>query len=323
MADAYTGVGASNFDQTAFDLAAWYALRPELYFDSVADVRSTSQSFQGAAVTFTIQSDLSAATTTLNESTDVDATVMADTSVTLTLAEYGAATITTAKLRGSSYVPFDPIQANIVGFWAGLSFDTLARDVLKAGSNVRYGGASAPAGRTTMLPTDVFRAVDIGKAVAALRRGFVQPIGGLYNAYIHPDCAYDLRNDTGGSGWFPPHAYQDGTNIWLGEVGTFGGARFIEAPRAPIFADAGSSTTNTDIYGTLFCGQQALAKGYSSADGNGPMPSVVAGAITDKLRRNVPLGWYWFGTFGIFRQTALQRTETASSIGNNSAIGTN
>ena len=46
-------------------------------------MQSTNQSFNGAAVKFTIVSDLAVATTTLNESTDVSAVAMADSQVTL------------------------------------------------------------------------------------------------------------------------------------------------------------------------------------------------------------------------------------------------
>jgi len=35
------------------------------------------------------------------------------------------------------------------------------------------------------------------------------------------------------------------------------------------------------------------------------------------------MGWYWLGQYGIFRQAAIRRTESASSIGNNNAPGSN
>jgi hypothetical protein len=97
----------------------------------------------------------------------------------------------------------------------------------------------------------------------------------------------------------------------------------VETPRAPIFADAGSSTTFTDVYRTLFLGRQALAKAYSYVDGNGAFPMVVPGPITDSLRRLVPIGWYWLGVYGIFRQASLYGVESASSIGKNGASGSN
>ncbi len=281
------------------------------------------QSFNGAAVIFTIQSDLSAATTALSESTDVSAVAMADTQVTLTLAEYGNAVITTALLRGTTFIPFDPVVANVVGFNAGISLDSLAVNVLKAGSNVFYPGASGGTARNTILPSDTFKATAVRNAVAQLRRAFVQPINGYYVAFIHPDVSYDLRGETGTNTWTDPHAYSDPADIWNGEIGVFNGVRFIETPRAPLFADAGSSTTNTDVYATLFVGQEALAKAHSMSDGNGPLPTIVPGPVTDHLRRFVPMGWYWLGQYAIFRQACVRRAETASSIGSNTNVGSN
>jgi N4-gp56 family major capsid protein len=317
MPDTFTGVGASFYDQTAFDLRAWYSLRQELYFDAVATVRAANQSFPGAAVTFNMNTDLAVATTALSESVDVSAVAMADTQITLTLVEQGNAVITTAKLRGSSFIPFDPIVMNTVGYNAGLSVDTLAANALMGGTNVDYSGDATA--RNTIDPVDILAGNDCRRATAKLRSGLAKPINGYYMAFIHPDVSYDLRGSNGGANWRDPHTYSDPADIWNGEVGVFEGARFIEAARDPLkLADAGSSTTLTDVYGTLFIGQEALAKGYSSTDGNGPTPQIVAGAVTDKLRRLVPMGWYWYGVFGIFRQAALRRVESASTIGANS-----
>ncbi len=304
-----------TYDKTAFDLQAWYSLRPQLYFDQVADVKATRQSFPGTAVVFNITADFSAATSTLNESTDVDAVAMSDGEVTLTLLEKGGAAITTAKLRGTSYIPFDPIAANLVGYWAGLSMDTLAREVLGAGSNVRFAGQAV--GRTTVIPTDKLVAANVRRALAELRGANVMDFGGYYAAFVHPDVSYDLRGETGAAAWRDPHTYSQPAEIWNGEIGAFEGFRFMETSRGQIVSDAGSSTTLTDVYLNLFMGRQALAVAHSSTDGNGRYPRVRPGPVTDKLWRNVPLGWYWLGVHGRFREAALRRVESASTIGSN------
>lgn len=320
MADAYTGAGAVLVDQTAYDLAVYHGLRAMLYYDALADVQSTNQSFNGAAVKFTILTDLSAATTTLNESTDVDAAALADAQVTLTLAEYGAAVITTKLVRSTSFVPFDPVVANAVAWQAGISQDALAVNVLKAGSNVRYatGGGTVPTSRSTVEANDTLAGNDTRRAVAELRGANAMDFGGFYAGFIHPDVSYDFMGATGGANWRDPHTYSSPENIWTGEVGAFQGVRFVETSTAPLFADAGSSTTLTDVYATLILGRQALAKAYSHSDGNGPYPMFVPGPVTDKLRRNVPMGWYWIGAYGRFREACIRRIESASSIGTNS-----
>jgi len=323
-AGPYTGgpttvASSLDYDQTAWELKAYFALRYELYFDAVADVKTTDQSYVGSAVTFTIQSDLAAASTALNESIDVTPAALADSQVTLTLAEYGNAVQISALELGTSFIPLDPVMANVVGYNAGLSLDTVARDVLKAGTNVRYstGTGVAPTSRNTVTPPNTIGAADVRRTLADLRDANVPTIGGMYVAFIHPDVAYDLRGTTGSAAWRDPHTYSQPGEIWNGEVGVFEGSRFIETPRAPIFTDAGSSTTLTDVYRTIWVGRQALAKTWSTAYGNGPMPRIFPTPIIDMLRRFPGMAWYWLGAYGIFRSACVRAYESASSIGAN------
>jgi N4-gp56 family major capsid protein len=315
MADAYTGVANVDTAKTAYDMLVRFALRPQLYFDACADVQPTRQSMPGAAVVFTIMNDIAPAITPLNESTDVSAVALSDNTVTLTLAEYGNAVITTALLRGESFVEIDPIVANIIGYNAGVSIDTIARNILEAGTNVAYstGTGATPTARNQITPLNTFGASDVRAARSFLVKQNVPEIGSGYVGYIHPDVAFDLRSQTGAASWRDPHTYSQPQEIWSGEVGMFEGVRFIETPRAPTFQNAGSSPTTTTVYGTLFLGRQALAKAHSIVDGNGPVPHTVPGPVTDHLRRFVPWGWYWLGAYGVYRQASLLRVESASS----------
>jgi hypothetical protein len=58
---------------------------------------------------------------------------------------------------------------------------------------------------------------------------------------------YDLKGETGEAGWLAPHVYSEPGAIWASSMGSFNGFEWIETPRAPVFADAGSSTTLTDV----------------------------------------------------------------------------
>lgn len=315
MADAYTTTGSLSFDQTMWNQAIYYALRPQHYFDMFADVKSTPASpDQGAAVTFTIVNDLPAATTPLSETVDVDAVAMSDSQVTLTLAEYGNAVVTTFRARATSFIPLNRAVANVVGENAGLSLDTLARNIIQGGTNVVYGGGKASRG--TVAAADKITSNDVRKIYAYLTEANVPTFDGKYAAVIAPRVAYDLKSETGAAGWRDPHVYSDPQNIWNGEIGSYEGFRFMESPRAPVFVDAGATAT-VDVYATLFFGRQALAKAYSTAEGRGPTPQVVMGPVVDKLRRFQPVGWHWFGAYGVFRQAALWRLESSSSIGAN------
>jgi N4-gp56 family major capsid protein len=315
--DTYTGQATLPYDQQAFDLLAYYALRPELYFDAVADIQPSQQAMPGSSVTFSIQNDLAVVSTPLSESVDVSAVPMSASQVTLSLAEYGNAIITTALGRGTSFLDWDRLVANVIGFNAGISLDTLAQIVLAAATNVFYcygDGSNNATSPGTVTPKNTLVAQDIRRARATLRRANVPTIDGYYFAFVHPDQAYDLMGQTGSATWNEPRAYNAPDDIFTGELGSFQGFRFIETPRSPFALNAGSSPATTTVFSTIFLGRQALAKAFSYVDGNDDYPVVIPGPITDHLRRQVPWGWYWLGVYGIFRQASILIGKGASSI---------
>jgi len=321
---AITQASSVGIDQAAYDRLAYFALRSELLFDQAADVQATNQAMPGSSVIFTIFNELAAATSTLSETADLTPATMGDANVTVTLAEYGNTVATTAKLRGTAFLDIDATAANLIGYNAGLSIDTVVQAVLGAGTNVAYatGGAAVPTSRESVKADAILTANDIRKQTAALRSANVATFNGYYMGYIHPDVSYDLRKETGNAAWNAPHINVDTAGIYNGEIGTFESVRFIETPRAPLNANAsnGTSTTGTiDVYSTLIMGRQALAKAYSAIDGNGVVPKVVRGPVVDSLMRFNPIGWYWLGGYGRFREASLRRVESSSSIGANAS----
>jgi N4-gp56 family major capsid protein len=67
-------------------------------------------------------------------------------------------------------------------------------------------------------------------------------------------------------------------------------------------------TPETKVFNTYFAGQQALAEAVAEE------PHVVIGPVVDKLMRHRPLGWYGVLGFAVYRDEALYRVETSSSI---------
>ena len=67
-------------------------------------------------------------------------------------------------------------------------------------------------------------------------------------------------------------------------------------------------THETRVFNTYFAGQQALAEAVAEE------PHVVIGPVVDKLMRHRPLGWYGVLGHAIYREEALYRVETSSSI---------
>ena len=323
MSDVYTVVAGRDYVQTAYDRLAYPALRPELHFDAVATVRPTKQSTPGLTVQFLIQNDLPVASNALSESVDVAAVALSDSTLSVVLAEYGNAVITTARLRSGALVDVDEIVASVVGFNGGVSIDSVARAALEIGSNVNYSAGttgSTPTSRASVTTADTFRGYDVRVAAKTLAVNNVPRVNGSYWGFIHPEVSFDLQAETGIDGWLAPRVYGGASpaqdDIWNNELGTFAGVRFVETPRAPEFLNAGSSSASGvyNVFGTLIGGRQAFAKAHSTEDGNGADPRVIPGPVTDHLRRFVPIGWYQLVGYGVFRQAALLRIESSSSI---------
>ena len=313
---AYTQQSSLSVDQAAFDQIAYFALRSEMLFDAAADVQPVAQSMPGTSVAFTIFTEMADATTPLTETSDVTAVAMADSQVSVSLVEYGNAINTTAKLRGTSFLDVDAVAANLIGYNAGSSIDTVVANVLKAATNVIFGGggATTPTSNATVESSDILEANDIRLATAQLRKANAQTFNGMYMAFIHPDVSYDLRRETGAASWRDPHVYQNIGQIYNGEIGAFEAVRFVETPRAPLDLTGGSAST-VDLYQTIIMGRQSLAKAHSITDGNGAYPSVRRGPVVDSLSRFNPIGWYWLGGYGIFRQAAIRLINSSSSLG--------
>lgn len=315
MADQYTTTGSTDYVVAAYEKLARPALLPELIFDAVADIFPTDRTAPGLQVTLFIRGALAAAITPLIEGQDINAVPMTDSTVTLTIAEYGNAEISTAAVRGGALMAIDELAADDIGFNSGLSQDSLARNALAAGSQVWYANGNTHTLRSQVATSDLLKAHDVRVQRAALARNNVKRFdGGMYAAFISPDVALDLQEETGQGSWRTPHEYAAGLNngIWTGEIGTFQGFRFVEAPRAPVFPNVGAGSAN--VYRTLFMGREAMAKVWSLRDGNGPMPEIVIGPVTDTLRRFHPIGWKWLGGYGIFRQKAIWGVESCASI---------
>lgn len=240
---ALTTAATLSVNKTAYEQLAYFALRPELYFDSMASVKGENITQRGTAVVFTFNSELAVATTALTDGTDITPVAMADSQITVTPLEYGNAVQLTAKAEATAFYSLNPVAANLIGWNAGLSTDTLAADVAISGTKVAYGTGSA---RTSQTKAAVIDGSDIRRARAYLAGKNVQTFGGTFKGVIHPDAAYDLTGGTGGTNWSDPHVYSAPEGIFNGVIGTFQGVQFMETPRSPLLlSDAATGVSST------------------------------------------------------------------------------
>lgn len=317
MADVYTGTTAlSNVVQAAVDQYVRAELRHMPLLRAIADTRPVSVDKPGSSVALYTRTDLAPAITPLSETVDPDFVAIPNpTSVTLTPAEYGNATISTVKVRATSFMDVDADQRDSVMYNMRDSLDLLVQAVVSGGTNVRYANSKTSTG--TVTSQDTIKSTDVRYIVAKLRGNAAQgKRGDLYGAWIHPDVSCDLRSETGAGAWRDSHQYAAPGVFWPGEIGVYEGCFFIESARVKVANDGADGTdagAGADaVYRTIFAGKEALAEGVVVE------PEVRIGTVPDRLNRFHPMGWYGYLGWTVFRQKALYRLESGSSLAPNS-----
>jgi N4-gp56 family major capsid protein len=319
MADVFStttsGLG-TNLVTMAYDKLIEINLRNTPQFRAIADKKVGNPTHDGSSIRFQFHNDIADTTiagATLAETVDPDAVALpATTTLDVSQLELGRVVLPTRKLSLMSLADVDPWIANAVAFNMAMTLDNGIAAVLDAGTNVireSAGALSTSAAKTTITATDTFKGRDVRYAVTKLRASNVLTRGGMYVSYIHPEVSHDLRTETGNNIWRTPHEYQNVGPLLAGEVGAWEGVRFIETPNMTnTQSGSGTGGTQTRVYNTYVLGQQALAEAVWKE------PGIEFGNVVDKLNRFRPVGWTGIINWAVFRQAALYRIETASSV---------
>lgn len=307
------GVAWANFLAAAYDTYPEYQLRSEPIFRSMVDKHPEAITNPGPTITLSLAQEFSTlATTPLVETVDPDAVAPPPPiRVTVTLNEYGNASIDTLRLKQLSFVSVDPILADLLYKNRIDTIDKLVQNVADTGTYIigNNGGVlkSQASGfaEGSVAAGDTFTDNAARNAVTLLRRRNVMGRDGADNflAVMHPDVTVDVMSNTG---WLNPHAYQDTQNIYRAEIGSYLGARYMVSPRATVVTDGAGGTVK--VYRTYYFGRQAIMEAMVTE------PHTVIGPQTDKLRRFFPIGWLAHGGWAIYRQEALQQVRSSSSI---------
>lgn len=327
MANAFTGTLAmSNLVQTAYDRELEFALRAQPMFRRVADKRPAQQAMPGSSVVFEIYQDLAQQITPLNELVDPDAVSAGQpTTVSVTLNEYGNAILVSNKLDLFSFTDVTAGLVNQVAWNLIDSVDLIVQNVLAAGTQtvrrnpgsglITYGFGTTPTQPTALNTIDntvnsQFNSAVARFSVAKLRANKVHPtINSYFTSYIHPEISHDLRAETGAAAWRDPHNFSAASNIWMGNIGEYEGAVYLETPRAQnVQSGAGAGATQTRVYNTYYMGQQALAEAVAEEF------HTIRGPVVDKLTRFQPLGWYGVAGWTLYRPESLIVAQTASTV---------
>ena len=163
------------------------------------------------------------------------------TTVTATVHQYGDF-ISQSDVLELTAIDNTIVEATkILGRQAGVTLDTVVREVLMTGTNVMFvptvseGTETVVTTRGKLNKTAVLNVKTIMQAVAKLRAQNAPTIGGDYVAIIHPYAAYDIMRD---NEWTDAAKYGAPTQLFEGEIGKIAGVRFVQSTEAKIFKGA-------------------------------------------------------------------------------------
>ena len=282
----------------------------------------------GKTIEFRKFAPLAKATTPLTEGVTPDGKSLSVSTITATVNQYGDYITQSDVLELTSLDNTILEATKLLGRQAGLTLDTIVRNVLNSGTNVTFcpkvgtnGAETAVTMRKNLDATSQLTVKVIQQVVAKLRGQNAPTIGGKYVAIIHPYVAYDLMRDPE---WIDAHKYANPTNLYEGEIGEIAGVRFVQSTEAKIWKGAGNDA-NTDlhddstpeglaVFSTIFLGEGAY--GVTEITGGGLQTIVKqkgSAGTADPLDQRSSVGWKAIKTAEILIPNYIVRVESCSA----------
>ena len=282
----------------------------------------------GKTIEFRKFAPLAKATTPLTEGVTPDGKSLAVSTITATVNQYGDY-ITQSDVLELTSIDNTIVEATkLLGRQAGLTLDTVVRNVLNSGTNVTYcpkvanGAETVVTSRKNLDATAQLTVKVIQQVVAKLRGQNAPTINGKYVAIIHPYVAYDLMRDPD---WIDAHKYANPTNLYEGEIGEIAGVRFVQSTEAKVWKGDGNDADNLNhndstpaglaVFSTLFLGDGAY--GVTEITGGG-LETIVkqkgSAGTADPLNQRSSVGWKAIKTAEILIPNYLVRVESCSDV---------
>ena len=303
--------------KTYYDKNLLYAAQAQLVHHQFGQKRPIPRN-GGKTIEFRKFTPLAKALTPLTEGVTPAGNQLDVTALTATVSQYGDFIVMSDVLELTAIDNVIVEATRLLGDQAGLTMDTVVRDVLQSGTNVMYapkinastGAETAVISRANLDATAVLTVDLVEQVVAKLRAHNTPKIGGYYICIIHPYAAYDLMRD---DDWRKPHEYKDTTNLYEGEIGQIAGVRFVESTEAKIYRGGSGDPSGLSVFGTLFFGKDAY--GVTDVEGGG-LETIVkqkgSAGTSDPLNQRSSVGWKALETAEILMQPYMVRVEHCS-----------
>lgn len=298
--------GLSAENKTFYDKTLLVEAQPNLIHDQFAQKRPIPKN-GGKKIEFRKFASLPKATTPLTEGVTPDGKSLSVTAIEAEVAQYGDYVVYSDVLDLTAIDPVVTEGVKVIGNQAGLTLDTITRDVMQSGTNVFYcskADGTEVTSRANLDSTCKLTCKMVKKVAAYLKKVNAPKIDGSYVAIIHPFVAYDLQNDPE---WIEAHKYTTPDNIFEGELGKIGGVRFVESSEAKIY--------DNGVFGCLFMG--ANAYGVTEIEGGGLrtiIKQLGSSGVADALDQRASIGWKAIKTAEILLDAYLIRVECMSEL---------
>ena len=310
FADMNTSVtgdaGLSVEMKTFYDMNLIDEAQPNLIHDQFGQKRPIPAN-GGKKIEFRKFASLPKALTALTEGVTPDGKKLTATNIEATVAQYGDYIVQSDVLELTALDNTIVEATKILGNQAGLTLDTITRNVLQAGTNVFYApkkDGTAVDSRDALDDTCVLSVDLVKRVVAFLKKNNAPKINGSYVAIIHPYVAYDLMSDPE---WIDAHKYATPENIYEGEIGKIAGVRFVESSEAKVYEGG--------VFGCLFIADGAY--GVTEITGGGLQTIIKqkgSAGTADPLDQRSSIGWKAMKTAEILVEPYMVRVECKSKL---------
>lgn len=317
-----TDPGLSVENKTFYDMTLIREASPNLVHDQFGQKRPIPKN-GGKKIEFRKYASLPKAMTPLTEGVTPDGKKLSVDAIESEIGFYGDY-VCLSDVLDLTAIDNNALEATkAIGKQAGMTLDTITRNVLQSGTNVFYcPEVDADGNRTsTAQPDDRSKltagcrlTVNVVKRIVALLKAANAPkINGSYVCIVHPYAAYDLMNDPR---WEEMHKYCKPEEMYEGEIGRIAGVRFVETSEAAIYTGTENDCpAGLAVFGCLFLAEGAY--GVTEITGGGLQTIIKqlgSAGTSDPLNQRSTVGWKASKTAEILLEPYMYRVECCSEF---------
>lgn len=288
--------GLNDASAIFYDRTLLEFLQLPLFFQESAEKRPMPGK-NGTQIQFLRPVTLAVATSAITEGTNPSGALWNTTKILATPLQYGNYVAFSDRLILEAYDNITESIHEVLGYNAGLTFDTLQRNQMAGNMTIQYTGSAGSEGAVSVACA----AIDFRKAAKSLQTLAVLPFeDGCYHGLIHPATAADLQADSAAGGWLDVNKYvsidKEHNKVLMGEIGKMFNIRFQQTPNVATGTGAASAVT----YHNWVIGKQAVGSVDVANEGVEKIVHMPGDAgVADPLNLTGSIGYKFYAVFPV------------------------